>query len=68
MSAEDQIIAKIQLHRDIKNLVIEELRQAGIECQETKFTDSKGDILIINPIDVDRVRETIKEIQQRSNP
>ncbi len=67
MSAEDKIIAKITLHRDIKELVIQELRNAGISCQETNFTDPNGDISIPNSSDAPKVKQIIRELQKRAN-
>ncbi|MEM9542992.1 MAG: hypothetical protein AAGA60_26310 [Cyanobacteria bacterium P01_E01_bin.42] len=67
MSAEDQIIAKLQLHRDIKNLTIQELQNANITCQETSFTDPKGDIAIASSKDTSKVQEVIRQIQKRAN-
>ncbi|MGL5059689.1 MAG: hypothetical protein ACRC62_06875 [Microcoleus sp.] len=67
MSAEDKIIEKIILHRDIKELVIQELRTAGIPCQETQFTDPRGDILIISPNDAAKVKQLIRALQKRAN-
>lgn len=64
MSAEDKIIEKITLHRDIKNLVIQELLAAGIKCQETNFTDPNGDILIVNPSDAPKAKEIIRNLQK----
>ncbi len=68
MSAEDKLIAKLTLHRDIKELMIEKLRQAGIPCRETEFNDSNGDILIENPNDVAKAEKIIQNLQQKANP
>jgi hypothetical protein len=68
VSAEDQIIAKLTLHRDIKELLIDKLRRAGILCHETDFTDSKGDIFIENLDDITKAKEIIQELQQKANP
>ncbi|MCU0541707.1 MAG: hypothetical protein MUE44_05885 [Oscillatoriaceae cyanobacterium Prado104] len=67
MSAEDKIIEKIILHRDIKELVIQELRAANIPCQETEFTDPRGDILIISANDAAKVKQVIQSLQKRAN-
>ena len=67
MSAEDKIIEKITLHRDIKNLVIQELLAAGVQCQETNFTDPNGDILIVNASDAAKVKEIIRNLQKQAN-
>jgi hypothetical protein len=67
MSAEDRIIAKLTLHRDIKELLIQKLTREGISCRETEFTDSQGDILIENPDDADRVKAIVRELQQKAN-
>lgn len=67
MSAEDKIIAKITLHRDIKQLVIQELRNAGVSCQETNFTDPNGDISIANSSDAPKIKQIIRDLQKRAN-
>ncbi|MGA1284201.1 MAG: hypothetical protein ACO34J_09110 [Prochlorothrix sp.] len=68
MSVEDAIIAKLELHRDIKELVMRELRQIGIPCQETPFTDTNGDIILLNPQDIPKAQALIQTLQQRSQP
>lgn len=67
MSAEDKIIAKLTLHRDIKELLIQKLRQAGVACHETEFTDSKGDIRIENSDEIAKVRQIIQDLQHKAN-
>lgn len=68
MSVEDAIIAKLELHRDIKELVMRELRQMGVPCQETPFTDANGDIILLNPQDIPKAQALIQTLQQRSQP
>ncbi|MEL6130693.1 MAG: hypothetical protein AAFN18_14365 [Cyanobacteria bacterium J06554_6] len=67
MSAEDTIIAKIVLHQDIKLLVIQLLQQAGVDCEETQFTDPNGDIILVNPDQAEQARVIIRKIQQATN-
>lgn len=47
---------------------MQKLRQAGIACRETEFTDSNGDILIENSDDVIKVQKIIQDLQQKANP
>ena len=67
MSAEDKIIAKLQLHRDIKNLTIQELQNVNIACGETNFTNPKGDIEIANAKDTPKAKVIIRQLQNRAN-
>jgi|GEM_PF-5823615 len=68
MSVEDRIIAQLTLHRDLKELLMRELRKLGIHCQETAFTDPNGDILLLNSNDVPKAQQLIQHLQQKANP
>jgi hypothetical protein len=65
MSDEDGMILSLKKHKKIKNLLIQRLRQEGIECEETTGNDRKGDILIIKKEDAPRVQAIIRELQQK---
>ncbi|VXD15567.1 conserved hypothetical protein [Planktothrix serta PCC 8927] len=67
MSDEDRMIEILIKHRDLKRFVIKKLKEEGISCQETTKNDPKGDILIVNPEDVARVKEIINQMQNKSN-
>ncbi|MEL6334909.1 MAG: hypothetical protein AAFY78_03190 [Cyanobacteria bacterium J06648_16] len=67
MSAEDAMIAKIILHRDIKLLIMQVLQQSGLDCQEIQFTDPNGDIILVNPDQAEQARAIIREIRQAAN-
>ena len=68
MSVEDRIIAQLTLHRDLKELLMRELRKLGIQCQETAFTDPNGDILLLDSKDVSKAQQLIQHLQQKANP
>ncbi len=65
MSVEDLIIEKLKLHRDLKNLLMEQLQAEGIECEETAFTDANGDILVLNPENGPQAQSLIRRLQQQ---
>ncbi|GCL43419.1 hypothetical protein [Dolichospermum planctonicum] len=61
---EDKMIERLTIHKNMIGWLIEKLQQEGIECQRTTGNDSKGDILCINPEDVPRVKEIVRQIKK----
>lgn len=64
MASAKDLIRKIEIHEALKYGVIQELKNAGIDCEELDFYDEKGDIFIKNLEDVPRALEIIKEIKE----
>ncbi|MBD1892853.1 hypothetical protein [Coleofasciculus sp. FACHB-SPT9] len=67
MTDEDKMIYKLTVHRNFIGWVIDKLKEEGILAQRTTGNDSKGDILLINPDEVPRVKEIIRQIQSEYN-
>jgi len=65
MHDEDKMIHKLKVHRDLIGWVISKLEEEGISAQRTTGNDKKGDILLINPADVPRVQEIIRQINKK---
>ncbi len=64
---EDRMIHTAEVHRDLIGWVIKKLNDEGIPCKRTTGNDRKGDILLINPDDAPRVKEIIRQIQNKYN-
>lgn len=67
MYDEDKMIRTYELHRDLIGWVIKELEKEGIPCKRTMGNDSQGDILLINSEDAPRVKQVIRDMQNRYN-
>ncbi|MBD1908155.1 hypothetical protein NDI37_15010 [Funiculus sociatus GB2-A5] len=64
---EDRMIYQLQVHKKFISWVIEKLNAEGISCRRTTGNDPKGDILVIEKKDVPRVKQIVREIQNRYN-
>lgn len=64
---EDRQIARLKIHRDLIGWIIKELRKEGIQAERTSGGNPNGDILIVNPDNVPRVKEILRQIQKRFN-
>jgi hypothetical protein len=64
---EDRMIYKLTGHKNFITWVIQKLEQENIPCQRTTGNDLNGDILLINPEQVPRVKERIREMNRQFN-
>jgi hypothetical protein len=64
---EDGMIHRLLVHRDMIGWVIRQLAEEGIQCQRTDGNDRNGDILIINEQDTSRVKQIIRDYQNKYN-
>lgn len=67
MTDEDKMIYKLIVHRNFIGWLIEKLKEEGIGAKRTTGNDPNGDILIIKPEDVPRVKEIVRQIQNKYN-
>ncbi|MCW6035698.1 hypothetical protein K4A83_05350 [Spirulina subsalsa FACHB-351] len=65
---EDKMMEKLLIHKNMIGWLIKKLQDKGIECQRTTGNDPKGDILLINPDDIPRMQEIVRQIQGEYNP
>jgi transcription initiation factor IIE alpha subunit len=64
---EDRMMHQLHVHKNFIGWVIDRLEEEGISCSRTTGDDRKGDILVINERDVPRVKEIIRQIQNKYN-
>ncbi len=67
MTDEDELIARLEVHRDMIGWLIMELSQEGIEAKRTTGNNPKGDILIVNQQDVPRVKQLLRNFHIEFN-
>ncbi|MEG3902039.1 hypothetical protein QUB19_07695 [Microcoleus sp. B4-C5] len=67
MTDEDELIARLEVHRDMIGWVIIELGKEGIQAKRTTGNNPKGDILIVNDRDVPRVKQLLRNWQSEFN-
>lgn len=67
MTDEDELIARLEVHRDMIGWVIIELGKEGIQAKRTTGNNPKGDILILNDWDVPRVKQLLRNWQSEFN-
>ena len=60
---EDRMIYRLHVHRNMITWVIKRLADAGISAQRTTGNDPHGDIVLLDPADIPRVQQIIREIQ-----
>jgi hypothetical protein len=65
---EDKMIERLIIHKKMIGWVIKQLEANGIECKRTTGNDSNGDILYYNEKDEPRVKEIVRQINQKYNP
>lgn len=59
MTDEDELIARLEVHRDMIGWLIMELSKEGIQAKRTTGNNPKGDILIVNQQDVPQVKQLL---------
>lgn len=64
---EDRMMHQLLVHKKFIGWVIDKLNEESIPCSRTTGNDRKGDILVINERDVPRVKEIIRQIQNKYN-
>ena len=60
---EDRMIYRLHVHRNMITWVIKRLADAGIPAERTIGNDPHGDIVLLDPADIPRVQQIIREIQ-----
>jgi hypothetical protein len=67
MTDEDELIARLEVHRDMIGWLIMELSKEGIQAKRTTGNSPKGDILIVKEQDVQRVKQLLRNFQIEFN-
>ena len=67
MTDEDELIARLEVHRDMIGWLIMELSKEGIQAKRTTGNNPKGDILIVNLQDVPRVKQLLRNFNVEFN-
>lgn len=67
MTDEDELIARLEVHRDMIGWLIIELSKEGIQAERTTGNSPKGDILIVDDRDVPRVKQLLRNLQIEFN-
>ncbi|MCC3405830.1 MAG: hypothetical protein JGK17_09595 [Microcoleus sp. PH2017_10_PVI_O_A] len=67
MTDEDELIARLEVHRDMMGWLIMELSKEGIQAKRTTGNNPKGDILIVNQQDVPRVKQLLRNFNIEFN-
>jgi len=67
MSDEDRQIERLLVHKNIIGWLIAELEKQGIEANRTTNNSPKGDILIVDKEDAARVREILRNLNDKIN-
>ncbi|MEG3845452.1 hypothetical protein QT971_00020 [Microcoleus sp. herbarium19] len=67
MTDEDELIARLEVHRDMIGWLIMELSKEGIQAKKTTGNNPKGDILIVNQQNVPRVKQLLRNFQTEFN-
>lgn len=67
MTDEDELIARLEVHRDMIGWLIIELSKEGIQAKRTTGNNPKGDILIVNQQDVPRVKQLLRNFHIEFN-
>ena len=67
MTDEDELIARLEVHRDMIGWLIMELSKEGIQAKRTTGNNPKGDILMVNQQDVPRVKQLLRNFHIEFN-
>lgn len=67
MSDEDKQIERLLVHKKLIGWLIVELEKHGIEAKRTTNNSPKGDILIVEKAEVDRVKEILRNLSNKFN-
>ncbi|MEZ4664843.1 MAG: hypothetical protein R2911_45515 [Caldilineaceae bacterium] len=60
---EDRMIYRLYVHRNMITWMIKRLAEAGIQAERTTGNDPHGDIFLLDPSDIQRVQQIIRQIQ-----
>jgi hypothetical protein len=63
---EDRMIYRLHVHKNMIAWVIKQLADVGIQAKRTTGNDPQGDIVLLDPLDVPRVQQIIREIQEEN--
>jgi hypothetical protein len=63
---EDRMIYRLHVHRNMITWVIKRLDTAGIQAKRTTGNDPQGDIVLLDPADIPRVQQIIRDIQKEN--
>ena len=66
-TGEDRMIYRLTVHKNMITWLLSKLETEGITARRTMGNDSHGDIELLNPSDVLRVQQLIREIQAEQN-
>ena len=64
---EDRLIYKLHVHKNMITWIIKRLSEAGIQAKRTRGNNPHGDVVLLDPVDVPRVQQIIREIQTEEN-
>lgn len=64
LTDEDQMIYHLTVHRNMITWLMRQLQREGIEAQRTTGNDPRGDIILLNPEDVPRAQQIIRELRE----
>lgn len=67
LTDEERMMERLTIHKNLIGWLIKKLKEEKIQCKRTTGNDSNGDILLINPDDVPRVKEIVRQIQKQYN-
>ena len=63
---EDRMIYRLHVHKNMITWVIKRLADAGIQAKRTTGNDPQGDIVLFDPMDIPRVQQIIRDIQEEN--
>jgi len=63
---EDRMIYRLHVHKNMITWVIKRLADAGIQVKRTTGNDPRGDIVLFDPMDIPRVQQIIRDIQEEN--
>lgn len=67
LTDEEKMMERLTIHKNLIGWLIKKLEEEKIQCKRTTGNDPNGDILLINPDDVPRVKEIVRQIQKQYN-
>jgi len=64
---EDRMIYRLHVHKNMITWVLKRLADAGIPAKRTTGNDPQGDIVVLDPMDIPRVQQIIRDIQEENS-